>query len=245
MSRLGLLGKNIDYSFSRGYFSNKFIKENLPFTYENFDLESIQDFPNLMAKNPDIVALNVTIPYKEEIMPYLGDIDSTAKKIGAVNTIKILDKGNLKGYNTDYYGFQKSIMPFIKPHHKKALILGTGGASKAIAYALDIMGIKFEYVSRSLKRGIKYDYNKLSPEVLSQFQIIINCTPLGTFPNIKFYPEIPFYALNSSHLLFDLIYNPAETEFLKRGKARGADICNGSEMLKFQAEKAWEIWNLV
>jgi len=244
MSKLGLLGKNIDYSFSRGYFTKKFKAEGLPFTYDNFDLDSISEFPRLIDQNPDIVAMNVTIPYKEAVIPFLHDLDETAQNIGAVNTIKILNNRKLKGYNTDYYGFQKSISPLLENHHQNALILGTGGASKAIAYALNLMDISFDYVSRSKKKGIKYDYGSLNSEILSKYQIIINCTPLGTYPELDLHPNIPYSGISSQHLLFDLIYNPEETEFLKRGKSNGATICNGSNMLKYQADLAWKIWNL-
>ncbi|MEM6515757.1 MAG: shikimate dehydrogenase [Bacteroidota bacterium] len=245
MSRLGLIGKKIDYSFSRGYFNKKFELENLPFSYENFDLESISEFQLLLENNANIVAFNVTIPYKEKIMPYLSEIDETAKVIGAVNTIKVLENGKLKGFNTDYYGFKKSISPFLKSHHKQALILGTGGASKAVAYALKQLNIDFHYVSRAKKPHVKYTYDSLTSEILDQHQIIINCTPLGTFPNIELHPVIPYHAINDRHLLFDLIYNPSETTFLKKGKSQGAAICNGSDMLKYQAELAWEIWDLI
>ncbi len=244
MSRLGLLGKQIDYSFSKTYFSEKFATENLPFTYENFDLESITEFPKLFINQTDIVGINVTIPYKEQVMRYLDDIDKTAMEIGAVNTITVCKDKKIKGYNTDYYGFQKSINPLLKPHHKKALILGTGGASKAIAYALKLMGIDFDYVSRSLNKGVTYTYKTLTTEDIKNHQIIINCTPLGTFPNIDVCPDIQYEGISSSHLLFDLIYNPSETQFLKLGKSQGAIISNGKDMLRFQAEKAWEIWDL-
>ena len=244
MSKLGLLGKQIDYSFSKTYFSEKFASENLPFTYENFDLESITIFPKLFENHSDIVGMNVTIPYKEQVMPYLDEIDKTAKEIGAVNTITVSKNKKLKGYNTDYYGFQKSISPLLKTHHKRALILGTGGASKAIAYALKLMNIDFNYVSRSLKKGVTYTYKTLTTEDIENHQIIINCTPLGTFPDIDVCPDIHYEGFSSSHLLFDLIYNPSETQFLKLGKSQGAVISNGKDMLRFQAEKAWEIWDL-
>ena len=244
MARLGLLGKQIDYSFSKAYFSEKFASENLPFTYENFDLDSIGEFSNLFRESSNIVGLNVTIPYKVLVMPYLDDIDKTAKEIGAVNTITVSKDKKLKGYNTDYFGFQKSISPLLKSHHKRALVLGTGGASKAIAFALKLMNIDFDYISRDLKKGVKYTYNLLTEEVIANHQIIINCTPLGTFPNVGVCPDIPYRGISESHLLFDLIYNPSETKFLKLGKSKGATICNGKDMLKFQAEKAWEIWGL-
>lgn len=244
MFRLGLLGKNIEYSFSKAYFTEKFKMEHLPYTYENFDINSISQFPKIIKSKPNIAGLNVTIPYKEEVIGYLDDIETTAGEIGAVNTIKILNHGKLKGYNTDYYGFQKSIKPYLQSFHKKALILGTGGASKAVAYALNIMNIEFHYVSRKQKSGVSYTYDDLTLEILKKHHIIINCTPLGTFPEVSHHPNIPYEAINGSHLLYDLIYNPSETEFLRRGKLRGATICNGKDMLRFQAERAWEIWDL-
>ncbi len=244
MSRLGLIGKHIDYSFSKGFFTEKFTSENLPFTYENFDLENISEFPKLIENNPNIVGMNVTIPYKQSIMQYMDAIDETAAEIGAVNTITVSKDKKLKGYNTDYFGFQKSILPLLKSHHKNALILGTGGASKAIAYALKNLDISFEYVSRTKRKGVLHTYNSLTEAIINKFQIIINCTPLGTFPEIDLHPDIPYEGITDSHLLYDLIYNPSETKFLKLGKSQGASICNGSDMLKFQAEKAWEIWDL-
>lgn len=244
MSRLGLIGKHIDYSFSKGFFTEKFTSENLPFTYENFDLENISEFPKLIENNPNIVGMNVTIPYKQSIMQYMDAIDETAAEIGAVNTITVSKDKKLKGYNTDYFGFQKSILPLLKSHHKNALILGTGGASKAIAYALKNLDISFEYVSRTKRKGVLHTYNSITEAIINKFQIIINCTPLGTFPEIDLHPDIPYEGITDSHLLYDLIYNPSETKFLKLGKSQGASICNGSDMLKFQAEKAWEIWDL-
>lgn len=245
MRRLGLLGRDIDYSFSKGYFTKKFTAEKLPFRYENFDLESISQFPELIKNNPDIVAMNVTIPYKEQVMSYLDKIDAEAAEIGAVNTISILKNGHLKGYNTDFHGFKTAISPLIKAHHTKALILGTGGASKAIAHALKTMRIDFDYVSRTKKPNVAFTYKDLNESIIKRYQIIINCTPIGTFPNIEACPDIPYQALNAEHLLFDLIYNPLETEFLRLGKVQGAATCNGYAMLEFQAEKAWKIWALV
>ncbi len=243
MSKFGLIGKHIDYSFSRGYFSEKFKNEGLQHTYQNFDIDNIELFPSIIKNTSNLKGLNVTIPYKEAVIPYLDKLHKTAKKIGAVNTIKITKNGNLKGYNTDYYGFYKSIKPLLKPHHKKALILGTGGASKAIAYALERLGIPFEYVSRTKSDTVKYTYDSISEVIVSTYQIIINCTPLGTHPNINICPNIPYDGINSSHLLFDLIYNPEETKFLFTGKLKGASTHNGAKMLELQAEKAWAIWN--
>lgn len=243
MYRLGLLGKHIDYSFSKHYFKSKFETEQLPFTYENFDLDNISLFPKLLNDNPDIFGLNVTIPYKEEIIPYLDKLDKKAKKIGAVNTITINSKGQLKGYNTDCYGFKKSIKPLLKKHHKKALILGTGGASKAIAYTLKKLNIKFDYVSRTSKPGVKFTYEDLTIEDIESYKIIINCSPVGTYPKVNSCPNIPYDGVTNKHILYDLIYNPEQTKFLKLGELQGADTINGLKMLEFQAEKAWRIWN--
>ena len=243
MHRLGLIGKNISYSFSKAYFSKQFERDNLPFTYENFDLQHISEFNSLIEKNPSIVGFNVTIPYKEEIIPLLDSLHPQAKQIGAVNTITVNKNGQLKGFNTDFYGFKKSIKPLLQLHHKTALILGTGGASKAITYALEDLGISFDYVSRTLKKGTKFTYKMLTSEIIEQYTIIINCTPLGTYPNIDNCPDIPYDSITNKHLLYDLVYNPGETKFLKLGKYKGAQICNGYKMLQYQAEKAWEIWN--
>ena len=245
MNKLGLLGKNISYSFSKTYFKNKFENENIEnTTYENFDIESINIFPSIIKNTLHLKGLNVTIPYKEIVIPYLDKVNKKAKSIGAVNTIKITKKGKLIGYNTDCYGFKKSLQPFIKPHHKKALILGTGGASKAIAYSLKKMGISYKYVSRNQSENIDFTYNTLNDIDIKNHQIIINCTPLGTFPNINDCPNIPYHAITNNHILFDLIYNPEETTFLKLGKQNQATTINGLNMLKLQAEKAWSIWDL-
>lgn len=245
MNKLGLLGKNISYSFSRAYFKEKFEKENITdTTYENFDLESINLFEALIKDTQGLKGMNVTIPYKEVVMPFLHNIDEQAKEIGAVNTIKISDKGELTGYNTDCYGFKKSLEPHLKSHHKKALILGTGGASKAVAYTLKKLGIDFKYVSRKMSDGIDFTYETLSKKDINEHSIIINCTPLGTFPKVEVCPNIAYEGITENHILFDLIYNPEETKFLNNGKKKGATIINGLKMLELQAEKAWAIWNL-
>jgi shikimate dehydrogenase len=243
MNRLGLIGKNISYSFSRSYFTKKFEAQKLPFTYENFDLNHVSEFKQLFTKEHNIVGFSVTIPYKEDIIPYLDSLNKKAKEIGAVNTITVDKKGLLKGYNTDCFGFNKSIQSFLKPHHKKALILGTGGASKAIAYTLKRLDITFDYVSRTKKPGVMFTYETLTSEMLNDYTIVINCTPIGTHPKIDNCPDIPYEGITNKHLLFDLIYNPTETKFLKLGKEHGAEICNGLKMLEYQAEKAWKIWN--
>lgn len=245
MNKLGLLGKNISYSFSRAYFKEKFETENINHTtYDNFDIENIELFPTIIKNTKGLKGLNVTIPYKEKVIPYLDKINKKAKAIGAVNTIKITKKGKLVGYNTDCYGFKKTLKPLIKSHHKNALILGTGGASKAIAYTLDEMGITYKYVSRKLSEGIGFSYDTLTEDDIKNHQIIINCTPLGTFPDIEDCPNIPYEGISKKHILFDLIYNPEETKFLKHGKENQATIINGLGMLEFQAEKAWSIWDI-
>ena len=245
MNKLGLLGKDISYSFSRTYFKKKFENENIKNTsYENFDIDNIDLFPSIIKNTKGLKGLNVTIPYKEQVIPFLDKVNKKAKAIGAVNTIRITKTGKLVGYNTDCYGFKKTLKPFIKSHHKKALILGTGGASKAIAYTLDEMGITYQYVSRKLSDGVSFSYETLTEDDISDNQIIINATPLGTFPNIEDCPNIPYHAINEKHILFDLIYNPEETKFLKLGNKNRATTINGFFMLEFQAEKAWSIWNL-
>lgn len=237
----GLIGQNISYSFSKNYFSEKFQKEEISdVTYQNFDIKTINDFPKIISNITNLKGLNVTIPYKEKIIPFLDYIDETAKLIGAVNTIKIEHK-TLKGFNTDEYGFRNALLPYLKGYHKTALILGTGGASKAVAYTLKKLDISYEFVSR--KRTSKYTYDSLTKNDISKNLLIINCTPLGTFPDIESKPKIYYDGIGNKHLLFDLIYNPSETAFLKIGKEKGATTINGLKMLKLQAEKAWEIWN--
>ncbi len=245
MRRFGLIGKNISYSFSKTYFSNKFESESIAdASYDNFDLKTILDFEGLLKNNPDLVGLNVTIPYKETIISYLDILSKKVQKIGAVNTIKITNNGELIGFNTDCYGFEESLKPLLEKHHKRALILGTGGASKAIAFVLENLKIHYKFVSRKeTKTG--FTYNQLNNSIIENYQIIINCTPLGTFPNINYCPDIPYDFITEKHLLYDLIYNPSETLFLKKGKAKGAKTCNGLKMLELQAEKAWEIWNKI
>ncbi len=241
-ARFGLLGRNISYSFSRGYFTQKFSDLDLNnHTYENFDLQDIKEFASLIKENKDITGFNVTIPYKQDVMSYLDSLDPKAEKIGAVNTIKTTKDG-LRGYNTDIHGFQKSIEPFLRKRHKKALILGTGGASKAVAFVFNELGIAYKFVSRTAKEH-QFSYEQLTKEIIEDYTVIVNCSPLGTHPNIKDKPAIPYKHLSKEHLLFDLIYNPEKTAFLQEGEKLGAAICNGSKMLELQAEKSWEIWN--
>jgi shikimate dehydrogenase len=240
--KYGLVGRNINYSFSRTHFTKKFEIEALEgSTYENFDIQDISEFPNIIQNNPNLKGLNVTIPYKEAVIPYLDKMSKKAKKMGAVNTIRFTKKGKLKGYNTDYYGFQKALEPLLEPQHQNALILGTGGASKAVAFALEQLGIGYTFVSREAKDKT-IDYNSLNAYTFHENQIIINCTPLGTTPNTQFCPDIPYDSFTPDHIAFDLIYNPAETLFLQKAKEKGATIKNGMQMLELQAEEAWRIW---
>lgn len=243
MSKFGLIGKGISYSFSKSFFTEKFEKEGLLHSYKNFDIPTIDSFLDILSENKDLKGLNVTIPYKEKVIPFLDGLDKTAASIGAVNVIKILEDKKLIGYNSDYFGFQTSLVKFLPLQKKTALILGTGGASKAVAFALDNLGFDYQYVSRSNNPNF-IDYSKLDQTIIEEHLLIVNCTPLGTTPNIKAYPPIPYQFLTGNHLLFDLIYNPSETQFLKRGKLWGAKTSNGLAMLEFQAEKAWEIWSL-
>lgn len=241
--RFGLLGKNISYSFSKKYFTEKF--ENLGLTnysYVNFDIDTIDRFSSVLSETKNLKGINVTIPYKETVIPFLNKLSENASVIGAVNTIRITKKGETKGYNTDFYGFKKALKPMLKKHHKKALILGTGGASKAIAYALQKLKIEYDFVSRNATE-CEYSYSELTATVFNEYQIVINTTPLGTFPNVKDCPDLDYSLFTDKHIAFDLVYNPEETEFLLRAKSQGAKTKNGYEMLVFQAEKAWEIWN--
>jgi len=241
----GLLGKNISYSFSREYFTNKFKDLGyIDHQYVNFDLQEIGDLKEVLTKNKTMLGgINITIPYKQEVMSFLDSIDEDAAKIGAVNTMKFLKDGTIKGFNTDFYGFKNSIQPLLKQHHKKALVLGAGGASKAIAYAFEKMNIEYKFVSRKKRNKDVFTYEEITSKVISEYTVIINCTPLGTYPNIETRPEIPYDYITENHLLYDLTYNPKVTTFLRLGKEKGATIKNGLQMLELQAEKSWEIWS--
>ena len=242
MKTYGLLGKNISYSFSKGYFTNKFTEESLDCQYINLDLPTIANLPEILTQNT-FAGLNVTIPYKESVFQYLNAVDPIAREIGAVNVIHFHPDGTRTGYNSDYYGFKESLLPLLKPNYPKhALILGTGGASKAIAYVLEQLQIKFTYVSRTPKEG-QIRYIDLDEAYVQNHQLIINCTPLGTSPNTTQCPDIPYQYLSDIHILYDLVYNPEVTQFMKNGQLHGAKTSNGLQMLRLQAEKAWEIWN--
>ncbi|MDB9902476.1 shikimate dehydrogenase, partial [Flavobacteriaceae bacterium] len=236
--KYGLIGKNINYSFSKTFFEDKFLNENITnCSYENYDLQSVKDIKKIIKDNA-IRGFNVTIPYKEEIMEFVNKIDPIAKKIGAINTIKINKKNITEGYNTDYLGFVTSLRKLVK-NHKKALVLGTGGASKAIIFGLSSIGIESTIVSRKKKDKI-ITYNDINKKIIEENTIIINCTPLGTFPKIKECPKIPFNFLTSNHICYDLIYNPKKTKFLKESEKMGASTINGEEMLKNQANESWK-----
>ncbi|MGI9553025.1 MAG: shikimate dehydrogenase family protein [Aurantibacter sp.] len=240
--RYGLVGRNISYSFSKGYFTKMFQDLNLEHhSYENFDLKNIEELETFLENSSDLKGLNVTIPYKQDVLPFLSKVDNIAFQIGAVNTIKVTDD-QLIGFNTDVIGFNKSLKPHLKSHHKNALILGTGGASKAVAYVLEELGLSHKFVSRHAHEH-QLGYPELDKDIIAKYTVLINCTPLGTYPDIENRPEIPYHFLGKKHLLYDLIYNPVKTAFLKYGEERGASIVNGQKMLELQAEASWEIWN--
>jgi len=244
MKTYGLIGFRLSHSFSKKYFTEKFIKEGIKdCVYENFQLDTIKEFTALVNTDANLKGFNVTIPYKEEIIPFLHELDSAAKEIGAVNVIKVEDDGRLIGYNSDYYGFKDTLEEFISSgKHHKALVLGTGGAAKAVVTALKHLKIPYQYVSRKNGPGI-LSYDELNEQTIKEHTIIVNTSPLGMYPDIDSYPNIPYEFLTSDHYLYDLVYNPEETVFMKKGAEKGAHVLNGLPMLIGQAEKAWEIWN--
>ncbi len=244
MKQFGLIGLPLTHSFSKKFFTEKFENEQIDARYDLFELKHIADF-SLLIEEHELSGLNVTIPYKEKVMEFMDELDETALEIGAVNVIKFINNKNsliLRGYNSDAIGFENSLKPFLKPHHQKALILGTGGASKAIDYVLRKNGIQTTFVSRTAKPDM-LTYKKLTEDVLTQNTVIINASPVGTFPHSNECPDIPYQFLTDKHLLFDVVYNPAETLFLKKGREQGATGLNGEQMLVGQAVAAWEIWN--
>ena len=247
MNTYGLIGYPLGHSFSRKFFTEKFAKEGIDAQYLNFEIPSIEEFPNIIKNNPTLRGLNVTIPYKQQVMQYLDDISEEAKAIGAVNVVKcqlstVNCQLHLTGYNSDVIGFVESIKPLLKPHHKKALILGTGGASKAIRYGLEKkLGMKTLFVSRSAREGM-ITYEEVTAEVLKEYEVIVNCSPVGMYPHVDECPALPYEAMNESNLLYDLVYNPLETLFMKKGAAQGATVKNGLEMLHLQAIASWEFW---
>jgi shikimate dehydrogenase len=246
MTEYGLIGFPLIHSFSRQFFSDKFREEGIDAQYLNFEMETVDGLRALIAEHPQLRGLNVTIPHKQNVMALLDEISDEAREIGAVNVIAINrgadGKARLKGHNADVVGFEDSIRPLLKPHHKRALVLGTGGASKAISYGLRRLGLEITPVSRTERPGA-LTYRQLTAEVMAEHTVVVNCTPLGTFPHEETYPDLPYGLLTERHLLYDLVYNPAKTQFLLRGEAQGAAIKNGLEMLHLQALASWEIWN--
>ena len=247
MNTYGLIGYPLGHSFSRKFFTEKFATEGIDAQYLNFEIPSIEEFPEIIKNNPTLRGLNVTIPYKQQVMQYLDDISEEAKAIGAVNVVKcqmstVNCQLHLTGYNSDVIGFVESIKPLLKPHHKKALILGTGGASKAIRYGLEKkLGMKTLFVSRSAREGM-ITYEEVTAEVLKEYEVIVNCSPVGMYPHVDECPALPYEALNENNLLYDLVYNPLETLFMKKGAAQGATVKNGLEMLHLQAIASWDFW---
>lgn len=244
MRNFGLIGYPLVHSFSKKYFTNKFEKEHIDAIYNLYELADIKYFTELI-QSTTLTGLNVTIPHKQNVIPYLNELDETAAEIGAVNVIHFIhshSKTVLKGYNTDVIGFMESIRPLMKLHHKKALMLGTGGAAKAMTYGLQKLGLEVSYVSRNPENDNQLSYSDLNKQILEDNLVIVNASPVGTFPNVEVCPDIPYQFLNEKHLLFDAVYNPSETLFLKKGKEQGADTLNGEQMLVGQAEAAWRIW---
>lgn len=246
----GLLGYPLGHSFSKNYFNDKFAAEGIDAEYINFEIPSITDLKEVLDDHPELSGLNVTIPYKEQVMPYLDALDPEAEAIGAVNVIKILrsdsvddDDFELIGYNSDVVGFRNSLSPLLTPERKKALILGTGGAAKAVRQGLISLGVEPVYVSRTAREGM-LTYDDLTPEVMAEYKVIVNTTPLGMYPKVDACPPIPYEYLTPGHLLYDLIYNPDVTTFMKKGRAHGAEVKNGLEMLLLQAFESWRIWNM-
>ena len=246
MDKYGLIGYPLGHSFSISYFNQKFQDEDINAVYENYEIPNIDALPEVLGSNPELKGLNVTIPYKEKVLPFLDTLTPEACAIGAVNVIKVSHRGNktvLKGYNSDVIGFTKSIEPMLdKKWHQKALILGTGGASKAIDYGLRSLGLETVFVSR-YERPNTIQYKSITPEVVKEYNVIVNCTPLGMYPNTESCPTLPYEAMDSHTILYDLIYNPDETLFMKRGAQYGANVKNGLEMLLLQAFASWEFWN--
>lgn len=243
MRQFGLIGYPLGHSFSKKFFSEKFEREGLTDChYELFPIKNIGELPALLEANPQLEGLNITIPYKQQVITYLNDTENLPQGLNACNCIKI-NNGQLTGYNTDTVGFEKSFTKKLKTQHSRALVLGNGGAASAVFFVLKKLGIPFEVVSRQLHAGSTYTYSQLTPDLVATHTIIINTTPLGTYPNIDQCPDIPYNAISSNHYLFDLVYNPAKTLFLQKGEEKGATIENGYDMLVEQALESWRIWN--
>jgi shikimate dehydrogenase len=245
MDKYGLIGYPLKHSFSISYFNQKFEDEEIDAVYENFEISTLDLLPEIISSNPNLKGLNVTIPYKQKVMSFLDSISPEARAIGAVNVIKVIhedDGFTLKGYNSDVIGFTQSIEPMLEKYHKKALVLGTGGASKAVDYGLRSLGLETLIVSRYQRPGT-IQYHDITPDIIKEYNVIVNCTPCGMYPNCDECPELPYEAMDSHTILYDLIYNPDETLFMKKGAAQGANTKNGLEMLLLQAFAGWDFWN--
>lgn len=246
MDKYGLIGYPLGHSFSKGFFTEKFAREGIDARYDNYEIESVAKLRDIVIANTELRGLNCTIPHKQAVIGELDNLSEGAKKIGAVNVIKIRrnEDGNiyLEGHNSDAVGFEGSIKPLLQPTHRKALVLGTGGASKAVCFTLSKLGIEWKLVSRSRHEGM-FTYEDITSDILQQYTVIVNCSPVGMFPHTDEAPQLPYDAIGPEHLLYDLIYNPAETLFLRLGAERGATVKNGQEMLELQALESWRIWN--
>ena len=241
MDKYGIIGNPLGHSFSKGFFTEKFASEGIDAQYLNFQIPEIGKLTDVLKENPELRGINVTLPYKTEVIPFLDELSDEAREIGAVNVVQIRN-GHLKGFNSDIIGFTRSIQPLLKPHHKKALILGTGGASRAIRVGLTRLGLEWKYVSRTPREGM-ITYEDITAETLREYEVIVNCSPVGMFPKVDECPTIPYEFLTADNLLYDLVYNPEDTLFLKRGMEQGARGKNGLEMLHLQAIASWEFWN--
>ena len=241
MIKFGIIGFPLGHSFSRGFFTEKFAREGIDAQYLNFEIPDVAMLGDILRENPELRGLNVTLPHKQAVIPLLDELSDEAREIGAVNVIRIRD-GRLKGFNSDIIGFTESIRPLLQPHHTKALILGTGGASRAIRVGLSRLGIEWTYVTRSPREEM-LTYSDLTPEVMKEYTVIVNCSPVGMFPKVDQAPAIPYELLTPKHLLFDCVYNPEDTLFMKKGREQGAIVKNGLEMLHLQAVASWEFWN--
>ena len=242
----GLIGYPLGHSFSQTFFNQKFEAEGINARYENFAIPDIGDFMEVFAETPNLDGLNVTIPYKQQVMAYLNDVDPVAQRVGAVNVIQVIrgkadNDFRLIGFNSDIVGFTRSIAPLLQPHHKRALVLGTGGASRAVCCGLQDVGVEPQLVSRTKRDGV-LTYDELTPEVMASHTVIVNTTPLGMYPHVDECPDIPYDLINSDFLCYDLLYNPDTTLFMKRAEEHGATVKNGLEMLLLQAFESWEIW---
>lgn len=245
MDKYGLIGYPLGHSFSKSYFNEKFENEGINAEYINFEIPTLDSLPEILASNPELKGLNVTIPYKEKVISYLDSISPEARAIGAVNVIRVDHKGNdtyLKGFNSDVIGFTKSIEPLLERFHKKALILGTGGASKAVNFGLKSLGLETVFVSRFERPGT-IQYSQITPDIIQEYNVIVNCTPCGMYPHIDECPQLPYEAMTSKNILYDLLYNPDETLFMKKGAQHCATVKNGLEMLLLQAFASWEFWH--